>query len=317
VKRWFFCLLLLASTGVFAQENPAEPFRPQDHLMAMSSALRQLDYKGVYAYEQGARRSSQQWVHAVRDGVEIERLLGLDGAHREIIRQRPLGCMQSSEKAIHDHLIASLSGDIGALDMNYDIDMAAPETIAGHSSVVVLIKPKDAFRFGYRMFADAETHLLLGADRLDTNGDILEKFRFLTVQIGAVKDSDLRAVTASPSRLDASRCDVPSKLPEAISPARWTLDVPAGYTLCSQEKHNQDNEQEEALMFSDGLSHFTVFIRQQVQAEQDGQMQRGNTLLRSSTVDIDGQLYALTVVGEIPEPTAKQVMNNVKLNVAQ
>jgi sigma-E factor negative regulatory protein RseB len=317
VKRWLFCLLLLASAGVFAQENPVETFRPQDHLMAMSSALRQLDYKGVYAYEQGAQRSSQQWVHAVRDGVEIERLLGLDGAHREIIRQRPLGCMQSSEKAIHDHLIASLTGDIGALNMNYDINMAAPETIAGHSSVVVLIKPKDAFRFGYRMFADVETHLLLGADRLDTNGDILEKFRFLTVQIGAVKDSDLRAVTASPSQLDASRCDVPSKLPEAISPARWTLDVPAGYTLCSQEKHNQDNEQEEALMFSDGLSHFTVFIRQQAQAEQDGKMQQGNTLLRSTTVDVGGQLYAFTVVGEIPEATAKQVMNNVKLNVTQ
>lgn len=314
-------VLIVLSWGVLctgAHCDTVEDMRPEAHLVAIGPALRNLDYKGVFVYEQGGQRTSQQWVHAVRNGIEYERLLGLDGAHREILRKRPLGCMQRSEKAIHAQLLTSLTGDITALGAYYDVALTGNDTVAGRQAYVILVKPKDEYRFGYRFFADVETHLLLGADMLDVKGDVLEKFRFVQLRIGNVAESDLTAITASPIQMDDSQCETQGKSVEALAASHWVLDLPAGFTLCSQERRKQENEDEDILMYSDGLSHFTVFIRHQAQPTQDelmqqgGSMRRGNTLLRSESLEFNGQMYAVTIVGEIPEVTSRKVISQIK-----
>lgn len=292
--------------------------RPEDHLVAIGPALRNLDYKGVFVYEQGGQRTNQQWVHAVRNGIEYERLLGLDGAHREVLRQRPLGCMQHSEKAIHAQLLTALTGNINAFGAYYDVALTGNDTVAGRQAYVILVKPKDEYRFGYRFFADVETHLLLGADMLDVQGNVLEKFRFIQLRIGNVAESDLAALTSSPIQMDASQCEAQGKPAVTLSNPHWVLDSPAGFTLCNQERRKQGNEEEDVLMYSDGLSHFTVFIRPQSKPSQDelmqqgGSMQRGNTLLRSESLEFNDQMYAVTIVGEIPEVTSRKVISQIK-----
>ena len=53
----------------------------------MSRAQREQDYSGVFTYEYGAQLATLRIFHTVNDGVENERLIHLDGEHREILRQ--------------------------------------------------------------------------------------------------------------------------------------------------------------------------------------------------------------------------------------
>ncbi|HQQ63915.1 MAG TPA: MucB/RseB C-terminal domain-containing protein [Pseudomonadales bacterium] len=302
------------------QASPAVvSIRPQDRLVGIGTALRQRDYKGVFSYEQQGRVSTLQWVHAVRDGIEHERLLGLDGVHREVLRERPLGCMRREERAIHTRLMDALTGDISSISSLYELTFDKPERVAGRESDVIMVKPRDGFRWGYRLFVDHDTGILLGADMLGATEKPVQQFRFLSIQIGAVTDADMQAITQDPVRMDMSHCQQEVAEGQAdeknISP--WIFDVPPGYTLCSHESQREGSSrlQEDVQTFSDGLSHFTVFIHEDssaAKAENPAHMQLGNTVLTNRIVEVEGGKYSVTIVGEVPDEIAKMVMTSLR-----
>lgn len=286
--------------------------RPEDYLRDIGSALRHRDFKGVFLYEQGGKKTSQQWVHIVREGVEHERLLGLDGGRREVLRDRPLGCLSVEGQGIRSLLTSALSGaQASSLHSEYRLSLGNPETVAGRSVVPVNIEPQDEFRRGYRLFADKESRLLLGADTMDHAGNLLERFRFVTVLVGPVPDSDILPVTASPSRMDETRCATTAVVPVTAVPS-WVMDLPSGYALCHQEQRKQSDAAEDVMTYSDGLSHFTVFVRQGGAGVDGGQLQQGNTLLRSQPLQVGELLYHVTVVGDIPDALAQRVLATIK-----
>ena len=49
---------------------------------------------------------------------------------------------------------------------------------------MLLLKPRDAYRFGYRLWADQASGLLLRADVLGERGEVLETSAFSDVSIG-------------------------------------------------------------------------------------------------------------------------------------
>lgn len=310
-------ILLLACPEVPLLAQQAAAVSPQERLVMVSAALRQLDFKGVFSFEQGGRQSSLQWVHAVRDGVERERLLGLDGGHREVLRERPVGCMLRSERAMHGYLMNSLraKGSIDNLSAHYQFAWGEPVQVAGRSSDTILIQARDGFRFGYRLLVDQQTAFLLGADLINEKQSVLESFRFLNVQIGNVDDAELSPVTAEPMRIDMSDC-VQAETQQS-TPSQWQFDLPPGFALCSHEARAVANEQvaEDVQTYTDGLNHFTVFVRRQSEAGRvDGspaQLQHGNTLLAQETVEIRGERHIVTVVGEIPDATARRVIGSI------
>lgn len=299
--------------AVVAEDTaPVRGDRPEDYLRDIGSALRNLDYKGVFLYEQGGRKTSQQWVHIVRDGVEHERLLGLDGGRREVLRDRPLGCLSVEGQGIRALLSSALSDtQVNGLRDEYHLALGAPEMVAGREAIPLVIEPQDEFRRGYRLLVDKESRLLLGADTLDHAGNLLDRFRFLTILIGPVPDSDILPVTASYSRMDEARC-VSSAQVSAPAALGWTVELPTGFALCHQEQRTQAGVPEDVLTYSDGLSHFTVFIRQGDAGLDGGQLQQGNTLLRSQSLQVGDKTYHVTVVGDVPETLMQRVLTSFK-----
>lgn len=100
--------------------------------MPWGSALRNLDFKGIFTYEQAGQTTTRQWVHLVRNGVEHERLLGLDGAHREVLRERPAGCLMRGAQGIQSHLSSVLAGEgVTSLQDYYALSMGEQEVVAG------------------------------------------------------------------------------------------------------------------------------------------------------------------------------------------
>lgn len=299
-----------------AQVADSKEPHPEAYLIAIGQALRNLDFKGVFTYEQAGQTTAQQWVHLVRDGVEHERLLGLDGAHREVLRERPAGCLMRGAQGIQSHLSSVLAGEgVTSLQDYYALSMGKQEVVAGRAAQVVQIMARDAFRYSYRLLVDRDTQLLLGADMLDVEGGVIERFRFLSIFVGPVSEADLDPVTAAPVKLDMAQCEFlqnrKSALP--VEPgAVWQVDLPPGYALCHQERREQDKVREDVQMYSDGITHFTLFIRHEGVPEQDGQLQRGNTLLRSQVIELQGRFYTVTVVGEIPGALARFVLGGIR-----
>lgn len=67
---------------------------PRDYLSQMSHSFRELDYRGEFTYEYGSSMDTLHIVHVVRDGVEKERLLHLNGDSHEVVRDdHPVGCI--------------------------------------------------------------------------------------------------------------------------------------------------------------------------------------------------------------------------------
>ncbi len=60
----------------------------------------------------------------------------------------------------------------------YEPKMLGDDRVAGIDSQVIELDPKDAYRFAYKLWADKKTGLLLRAQTLDPNGQVLEQFRF-------------------------------------------------------------------------------------------------------------------------------------------
>ena len=68
----------------------------------MNDAFAQLDYDGVFSYWSGGNMSSLRVVHVTKEGVEHERLVHLNGAPREIVREgeKVLCILQPGDKLV-------------------------------------------------------------------------------------------------------------------------------------------------------------------------------------------------------------------------
>jgi sigma-E factor negative regulatory protein RseB len=288
------------------QASPATEV--QALLEKMADGLRMQDYRGRLIYEQHSEMSSMEVVHLVRDGKEFERILFLDGEQKEIIREgKPVDCYQPGELILRGAVPQNLADRVGQLYDNYEILIDGEERIAGRQAVVLKIKPRDQFRFGYTLAIDRESGLLLHSSLMSENGKILEQFRFVSVQLDSVADHDLQPVTKNFNKLPAGDCVKPEHFSMEHS-APWVFSAPAGYAFCVYEKpHTMDSN---AMVYSDGLSTFSVFVKQG--KEMVDTYRQGSTLMHSENIQFDGHQYTVTVVGEIPERAARMVTGSIK-----
>ena len=60
----------------------------------------------------------------------------------------------------------------------YEPKLLGADRVAGIDSQVIELDPKDAYRFAYKLWADKKTGLLLRAQTLDPNGQVLEQLSF-------------------------------------------------------------------------------------------------------------------------------------------
>ena len=65
---------------------------------------------------------------------------------------------------------ALLPERIHALARHYDISLGETRRIAGFDCQAVLLQPKDNLRYGYRLYADVGSGMLMRADTVDTTG---------------------------------------------------------------------------------------------------------------------------------------------------
>jgi sigma-E factor negative regulatory protein RseB len=189
-------LCLLPGLAVAQAEGPAA-IRPPERSMAewlarVHAAPRQHNYIGtmVVSSSAGAMSSARIW-HAFTPQRQVERVDALTGPARSSLRHDDKVITLMPEQKLvriekHDALgrfpdLLQSSG--AAIADHYTVRQVGTDRVAGFDADVVYLAPRDADRFGYRVWTERRTGLVVKLQTLGPDGGVLEQSAFSELQL--------------------------------------------------------------------------------------------------------------------------------------
>jgi sigma-E factor negative regulatory protein RseB len=283
-------------------------------LRKIHEASTKLSYTGTFVYQQGARSETSR---ITRYGAgDIERLEVMDGMPREIVRTRDtVRCYLPSSKVVKverraadRNFPALVPEQVGALAKHYDISLGETRRIAGFDCQAVLLTPKDNLRYGYKLYADAGTGMLLRAVTVDANGETIEQFSFTHLAIGNVTREMVRP------RHDAGtwRTDHAEASPAQLAGWGLTAELPGFRKIVELKRRLGASRPVGQVVYSDGLAAVSVFI-EPLDAARKEALRTG--LASVGAIHIYTREVAnhmVTVVGEAPAVSVQRIANAVE-----
>ena len=307
-------------------------------LQKTAYAARELNYQGVFVYQNGKQTRSVQITHMNNNGQEMTRNLVLDtslraGQPREVYSQgsdivivHPKNETKNTtnntsnntsnnattmviEKRRGQNLFpAMLPTDLQALKANYSIRTLATEMIAGRGAQVFELTSNDAFRYSYKIWADAEFGLLLKMTLLDGKKQTLEQIEFTELSMLNSRD-----VNWFQPKIDVKKQYVTEDI-SSINHVNtnWIVaELPTGYVKVDHVTLNLPGKTGpvDQMIFSDGIASVSLFIEPIAKGVRPkvGRMLIGSTNICAHVTDG----YQITVVGEVPEATVMQIAKAV------
>ncbi len=284
-------------------------------LKKMNHAANTINYDGVFLHIDGKHIHTQRVIHKVQNNTVRERLYALDGVPREVIRDaEKVLCFMPLKKMGHAGLRSDKKAgfpgfmvkNLAALTRNYVISTGGVDRIANRSVTRLQILPRDGFRYGYELWADQETGLLLKSIMIDNTGKSIEQYMFATIEIGGdIPDSALLPMTNVAALEWHNNEKPPVNTP--LKNSRWQFStMPDGYRLVNifQRTLPMETKMAEHLILSDGLAGISVFIEKiGTPVSEVGLDKMG--AVNSYTRVIDD--YLITAIGEVPAVAIKVI----------
>jgi len=283
-------------------------------LKRMNQAAGNLDFDGVFLHVNGNNIETLRVIRKIQNGKVLERLYSLNGNPREVIRDAErVWCFMPERKMGHVGMRADkqtgfpgfMASNLDKLTENYILSTGDFERVADRNAVHIQILPRDAYRYGYEMWADKETGLLLKSVLVDQQKNAIEQYMFAIVNIGLnIPDSDLQPMTSKDELEWHNDKKPPEMIPVGDSP--WQFNsLPAGYDLINvlQRAMPMGEQQLEHMILSDGLAGVSVFI-EKINKPSDVSMEKMGAVNAYSR-SVDGNL--ITVVGEVPAAVVKLI----------
>ena len=310
------CAALLAWSGLaHAQLSPDA----LDWLRRIYQATEKLSYSGTFVYQQGDSSETLRITRYADSRGGIEKLEALDGSPREVVRELDtVKCYLPDTQTVKvDRRVdrrgfpALLPKEIERLADNYGAALAGTGRIAGLEAREILLSPRDGFRYGYRLWADVNTGMLLKAAVLDENGATVEQFTFTQFSPGRVARETIKPSYAARKWRVQDDGTVPANLAED----GWTLNSEiVGYRKVAEVKRRLgDSRRVGQIVYSDGLAAISVFIEQrgsETDPMQAGLAGKGAVNLYSR--EIAG--HVVTAVGEAPAVSVQRVADIVEFH---
>lgn len=293
-------------------------------LVRMSRAVQDQNYEGVFVYRRGNRLETMRVIHRVGKNGQQERLVSLNGSPREIIQANG----RITRILPNDHTITVASGaaenpvnalvpsDIDHLSKYYRFEMFGNGRVAGRAAVLVGIRPRDQYRYGYSLWIDRASGLLLRSDLLDEHGVPIEQLMFTRIETPAtIPESALKSMSLDK---DLSQYDGGGGAPAASHVStHWRItNPPAGFRLKLHQigRISGSDGMVEHMLYSDGLASVSVYIEENpVGAAFTGRSKIG--ALSAYGRLVNG--HQVTVVGEVPMVTMKMLADSVEFDSGQ
>ncbi|PJC05317.1 MAG: transcriptional regulator [Gallionellaceae bacterium CG_4_9_14_0_8_um_filter_60_335] len=319
IARLLVWIVLLTGTAV-ATADPL--FDDTEWLRTMAFAAHQTNYSGVFVYQAGNRVELSRITHLTDEQGEHERLQGLEGQRREVVRHNDrvwlyLGDKQYKFDKRHSRRAfpALLPEQILTLKENYIVTQEEEDRVADYHVHTIRFQPRDGLRYARKMWAHSESGLLLKAVVLDEHDRVIEQYAFSQLQIGGNIDSKWLPANETDAEEIASRQNL-SPLPreniESVA-SGWQVDgVPSGFKKIIEMRrtllHNKIKVVQ--IVYSDGLAALSVFIEPSETAHHArmGLTSRGAVHVYRRRLD---ENY-VTVVGELPPRAVLKVAESVR-----
>ncbi len=322
-------VLLLSCVGCALLAGPvsAEERSPAQWLDMMNHAFLEASYDGIFSYFSGDDLSTLRVVHTVTNGVQRERLVHLNGAPREIVRTgdevacilRPGDEILALESSIPSGPFArAFSRAFEGVSDNYTMSLHGTDRVANREAIRLAVMPRDAQRYGFRLWLDQSTGLLLRSELVDMTGTKLEIFQFATLKVGGpISEQDLAPESGAGAL--TSHLSLESVAPAERRKVSWRAEwVPDGFTMASWDIRRTPSSLKsvDTLMYSDGLATFSVFIEDMPESGTSKLVSRSGATVAVSEV-VAGRSEAtahhlVTVVGEIPTATAQRIAQSIR-----
>lgn len=305
-----FCLTCTSAIA----DNYAEARR---HLERMAASMDSLTYQGTFVYVRGEDVETMRVTH-VNDGEgKRERMYAVSGPPREIIRdQDGVRCAlgDDSDAPGDPGVTGSLFPEIPVDELaeagrQYWFKLGGETRIAGHRGTRLSILPRDEYRYGYDLWLEKDSGLLLRWVLYDANRRALAKLMFTDLTIG--QGVDLEELESPTPRERFVRLQSPSigqDIDSKSARGGQPDGVPPGFTLAAR---SQGPEGEAAglqhYVFSDGLASVSVYIELLGNAAgmRDGLSRLGTT----NAYSMSAGNRKVTSIGEVPPITVKTMTN--------
>lgn len=308
MKVGVYGAVLALATSVAQAQSP----ETLSWLKKINEATQRLSYSGTFVYQHGNRTETSR---ITRFG-DTEKLEVMDGVPREIVRTRdtvrcylPDSRVVKVDRRAERGFPALLPERIHALAQHYDISLGGTRRIAGFDCQEVLLQPKDNLRYGYKLYADVGSGMLMQAVTVDAAGQSVEQFRFTELRLGnvtrdmvrprhAVKQWRVEDAEAAPARLTG-----------------WSLaaELPGFHKVTELKRRLGESRPVGQMVFSDGLAAVSVFI-EPLDARRDpvrtGLASMGAIHIYTREV----ANHMITVVGEAPAVSVQRIADSVEFH---
>lgn len=303
-----FLALLVGTVSV------ADPMPPaQQIIQQMSEANHKINYSGTFIYNRHGHMDTMRIIHRA-DGDDIqERIIALTGSAREVVRNnRFVTCVipdnatvlveKSNPRQFNIHRFPE---QVDRISDYYTFSIAGQERVANRSAWVVDVKPKDEYRYGYVLWVDLDTKLLLKSELKNKDNVLLEQFIFTELEImEEISDKWLEPDEVDPSYIWHDNSVTTTAVPDegAISwQATW---LPNGFVI-----NDQNQTPMQHLVYSDGLALVSIFIEQLEQPKSvvTGPSSIGGINVFSAIFDS----HLITAIGEVPEDTVRLIAQSI------
>jgi len=299
-----------------AESTLAEPqAEARDWLERMSTAMSQMDYQGTFVYVQGDNVVTMRITHVADDAGIRERLVSMSGAPREILRDSNgvrwvLGDDGSvlADQPFNRSFFPQLPVDLhDQTEKSYALEVGGNGRIAGRPVRGISVLPRDDYRYGYTLWLEERSALLLKWELVDHQRQPLARLMFTDIRMGSEVDVEELAPSSQLRKYRTVESKLPGGHDQASDPPRWQpRALPPGFELTAHRLFGrQDRGLFEHLVYSDGLAAVSVYV------ESDGEIAKQRTgLSRMGTTHAFSRLsddVLITVIGDVPEATVRYI----------
>jgi len=311
-----------------------------DLLNRMNQAVHKLNYSGTLAYLKGNSLSSLHIDHTVVNGVESERVVRLNEEGNEVSRE------------LKDFSFAAAQNISPEMEKVYSFDLGRENRIANIPCRIITARPKDRERYLQKYCIDATTGMLLDYILVGKSHKPVEQFMFTSINIRVPEGLPATELSfAAPKACSSTTCSdseviesmgetaivdqgVSAKAKTTIVAPRaakkshqiltadlqdgWVMEaLPVGYEISLaplmktvQGGGDSSSNETKHYIISDGLSSLSVFV-----SPFTDEADIGAVKINSGALNVVSQRKGdaiITVVGEVPENTLRNIVNNLR-----
>ncbi len=300
----------------------------REWLERMSRAAHELDYEGTFVYLHDKQMMAMHFTHVADEQGEHERLVSLNGTGEVILNNNSMVSLLPGQPTTNARGLPrksfpeALANGIGQLEKYYDFTLQGKRRVAGRLTQKITVKPKDNYRYGYRLWIDDASGLLLKADMLNESGVPLEQMMFTEIKLDSGGASSIgepvatiadHAVAAEKTGIPLSARQEPlTDSSKVVGDREWHIQkMPDGFRMAEHNKYIMPANQMpvEHIVLTDGLASVSVFIEKLDSKDKFvGTSHRGavNAYGRVS----DG--HQITLLGEVPMASVRLIGQSIE-----